>query len=226
MTNTKAKIIKVAKVVFFLGIVPGILGSYYFYGQLQSLTSRVNALENQKSTTSPSTPAASGEKTTIDLSSYASLKDLEILKTELSANNTKETVITQKVITEQAKSKSTDVIPLDGTSTATSTDWVTLEGTAVYVDVENDYGKDAYITWSASLKVAHGNGQAFARLYDATHNIAVDGSELTTVNNADFQTKESSALPLWRGNNLYKVQVKSLNSFEITYSSGKIKVVY
>ena len=51
-------------------------------------------------------------------------------------------------------------------------------------------------------------------------------NEDNTENNSDFEKKISGSLPFWRGNNLYKVQIKSLNSFEVTYTGGKIKVVY
>ena len=92
--------------------------------------------------------------------------------------------------------------------------------------MKNDFSQTAYVTFEASLKVADGNGQAFARLFDATHGIAVDGSEISTTNNADFKFVGTNKLNLWNGKNLYKVQLKSLNGFVITYSGGKIKIVY
>ena len=92
--------------------------------------------------------------------------------------------------------------------------------------LENDYGDGAKVSWEASLKVAHGNGKAFARLWDDTNKIAVDFSELTTTDNVDFEQVTSKYLPFWRGRNLYKVQIKSLNSFEVTYSGGRIKISY
>lgn len=135
------------------------------------------------------------------------------------------TTIVQNVGTPSTQ-KQTTYIPLDGTQTTTDTDWVTIEESAAYIDVENDYDPDAYVSWSASLKVAHANGKAYARLYDATNNIAVVGSELSTENNSAFEQMTSGRLYLWRGRNLYKVQIKSLNSFEITMSGGKIRVSY
>jgi hypothetical protein len=123
-------------------------------------------------------------------------------------------------------SKQTSYITMGDNYTTTSTDWKSIPGSDVYIDLANDYSPDAQVSWSASLKVAHGNGQAFARLYDATNNIAVIGSEITTINNADYQQVTSAGLALWRGKNLYRVQVKSLNSFEIGFSGGKLKIVY
>lgn len=120
----------------------------------------------------------------------------------------------------------TSYIPMGSTSTANSTGWVDVTDSDVYIDLVNDFDKNAYVTFETSLKVANANGQAFARLKDVTHGIAVDGSEISTTNNADFIRVSSSKLNLWSGKNLYRVQLKSLNGFEITYSNGKIKLVY
>lgn len=124
-----------------------------------------------------------------------------------------------------AKEK-TAYLPLVGPITTTSTAWVDAPGTDFYLDLVNDYTKNAYVTWEASLKVANANGQAFVRLFDVTHGIAVMGSELSTVNNASLQLTSSGKLNLWSGNNLYRVQIKSLNSFEVTFGNGRIKIVY
>jgi len=36
----------------------------------------------------------------------------------------------------------------------------------------------------------------------------------------------SGGLSFWAGNNLYRVQLKSLNGFEVTFGSGRIKIIY
>jgi hypothetical protein len=123
-------------------------------------------------------------------------------------------------------SKKTSFLSMGTSYSTTSTDWVDVPDSKVYIDLINDYGSNPYVTWEASLKVAHGNGQAFVRLYDETNKIAVVGSELSTTNNSEYKQVYSGSLALWRGNNLYKVQIKSLNSFSVTYSSGRIKVSY
>lgn len=120
----------------------------------------------------------------------------------------------------------TTYIPLSGSFATTSTDWYDLKGVEAYIDKEAEYGKSATVSWESSLKVAHGNGQAFARLYDSTHGIAVSGSEISTTNNADSKLVTSGNLNLWAGRNLYRVQIKSLNSFEITFGGGRIKIAY
>lgn len=120
----------------------------------------------------------------------------------------------------------TAYISLDGPYTTTSTSWVDVPGVEVTFDLKNEYGSSAKTSWESSLKVAHGNGQAFARLFDSTNGIAVLGSEISTVDNRDFKNVSSGNLNLWSGRNTYKVQVKSLNSFEVTYTSGKMKISY
>lgn len=229
---------KIVKVLFFLGLIPGLLGSYYFYKELESIKARLTILESQKaqplnvtSESLESSIVAPAEPSNASPSQNS--VDMESLKTELMGYvDTKlaalppATSSTTKEITTLEKESGTTYIPMGSTSTTQSTGWITIEDTAVYVNAQDDYGESAVFSWSASLKVAHGNGQAFARLYDATHGIAVDGSEISTTNNVDFQQVSSGSLPFWRGTNLYKVQIKSLNSFVVTISNAKIKVSY
>ncbi|QQS39458.1 hypothetical protein IPM62_02505 [Candidatus Woesebacteria bacterium] len=120
----------------------------------------------------------------------------------------------------------TSYIPLGSSAGSTSTNWFTINDASSYIDLKNDFNMDAYVTFEASLKVLHGNGQAFARLWDDTNKIAVTGSEISTSNNADFQHVKSTRIYLWNGNNNYKVQIKSLNGYEVTISDSKVKIVY
>lgn len=125
-----------------------------------------------------------------------------------------------------AKAKTqTSYIPIIGPITTTSSSWYDAPGTDFYLNI-GDYGNKSYSTWEASLKVAHGNGTAYARLFDVTHGIAVNGSEITLTNNPSLTQVYSQPLNLWSANNLYRVQLKSLNTFEVTFGSGRVKIVY
>lgn len=124
------------------------------------------------------------------------------------------------------KATQTSYVPLGSTTSSTSTDWYTVDAASAYIDLQNDFSSEAYVTFEASLKVQHGNGQSFARLWDDTNKIAVVGSEISTVGNSNFEHVKSGQLFLWNGNNSYKVQVKSLNGFEATVSDAKVKIVY
>lgn len=141
------------------------------------------------------------------------------------SEDTKTTVVEKTTVVTQVAG-GTDFIPMGTSHSTTETDWVDVPDSTIYFDLINDYGESAAVSWEASLRVAHANGKAFARLYDGTHNIAVDLSEISTENNSEFMRVTTGSLPFWRGHNLYKVQIKSLNSFEVTYSGGKIKVSY
>ncbi len=132
---------------------------------------------------------------------------------------------TQVTISSSGKPQ-TIYIPLDGTGATTKTDWVDAPGIEVAFDLAKDYSAGASVSWEASLKVANGNGQAYARLFDVTHGIAVSGSEISTTNNADYKRTNSGNLNLWAGRNIYRVQIKSLNSFEVSYTGGKIRISY
>lgn len=138
-------------------------------------------------------------------------------------------LLTTKNIPQTTTSKSTQkttYVNLDGTYTTTSTDWTTIDASAVIVDLENDYGKNATVYFSASLKIGNGSGQAYVRLYDDTNKIAVSNSELTSLNNISFTLHETGNLPIWKGRNTYKLQIKSLNSQEIYVTNAKMKIYY
>lgn len=132
---------------------------------------------------------------------------------------------TSKEIVKIITRMETTYLPITGLITTTSTDWYDAPGTEFYLNTA-DYGTKPYLTWEASLKVAHGNGTAFARLYDVTHGIAVNGSEVLVANKTDLTQSYSGSLNFWANNNLYRVQLKSLNSFEVTFGGGRIKIIY
>lgn len=218
-------------IAFMFVLVLSLMGTIGGFGYL--MNSRVTGLEEQiGSSSGTQVVQVIGEggdtatTTVIDRCGDACKKEVakQVAKAIDDLPATTQTV-TQTVAAPIAK-KTSSFITLNGTVTSTSTDWETIESSAVWIDINNDYGGGAIVTWSASLKVAHGNGQAFARLWDDTNKIAVAGSEISTTNNVDYEQKVSGNLPLWAGNNLYKVQLKSLNGFEVTFSGGKMKVGY
>lgn len=120
----------------------------------------------------------------------------------------------------------TQIIPLGGSYSTIAAAWVDVSGSEVTFNVEKDYGGKAAVSFHASLKIADGNGQTLARLYDSTHAMAVFGSEISTANNLDYQSVSSGNLSLWSGYNTYKVQIKSPNSKEVSYTGGGIKISY
>lgn len=143
------------------------------------------------------------------------------------SGGTKEIVKTVTITPVPTKTKAqTAYIPIVGPITTTSSDWYDAPGTEFYLDYNTDYGKAAYADWQAFLKVANGNGTAYARLYDITNKIGVDGSEVSVTNKGDLTQVISGRLNFWSGNNQYRVQIKSLNKFEVTFGSGRVKIIY
>jgi hypothetical protein len=135
------------------------------------------------------------------------------------------TTVQKQTITTNSTTKQTTYVSLGSGSTVNS-DWETLEDSAVVLDLASDYNANATISWEASLKILNGNGSAYARLYDSTHNIAVDGSEFQVDESSTFVQRTSKNLPFWKGRNTYKVQIKSLNGYEVTVSGGRLKIQY
>jgi len=138
----------------------------------------------------------------------------------------KETIKETKVV-EKTSGKTSQpqvvYIPLGGGGSTVSTDWTDVGNAEVYFDL-NDYPNLSEVRFEGFIKVLHGNGKAYARLYDVTHGIGVQGSNIETTGE-NFTMVGSDPLAFWRGKNLYRVQIKSLNGYEAFFDSGRIKIV-
>src|SRR5260221_6740808 len=115
-------------------------------------------------------------------------------------------------------------VPLSGGSTQ-NTDWTNINSSQFTLNI-SDYGTKAYVTWDANLRVNNANGTTFVRLFDTTHSIAVNGSEISISDTSLSTDVISGALSFWAGNNTYLVQIKSLNSSTAFMDSGRIKISY
>jgi hypothetical protein len=195
-------------------------GFIFLFKSQQEFASRLNGITGQ--------PTKTVEEEGVVISDTCGPECQRIIQEEIASkiSTISATPKTVSVAATPTTQKDTSYISLNGPVSTTSTQWVDIPGVEVYIDLINDYGKGATAGWEANLKVAHGNGQAFARLFDVTHGIAVDGSEISTTNNADYKIVSSSNIYLWAGRNLYRLQLKSLNSFEVTFLSGHIKITY
>src|SRR5260221_10152337 len=115
-------------------------------------------------------------------------------------------------------------IPLTGGNTQ-NTDWTNLSGSQFSLSI-SDYGKYTYAVWDANLRVNNANGTTLARLFDTTHGIAVNGSEINIGDTSTSTDVVSAGLSFWSGNNSYVVQLKSLNNSTAFMDSGRIKITY
>lgn len=211
---------KYLKVYFLAGIILLSLSLILTYQKIR----RIENLLATVTTTQVSPESGKKEIQKIDICGEDCQKQIseEVAKAVATISGTKTKEIVKEVPTTQNK---TSYISLTGPITTTSLDWIDAVGTDVYIDLANDYGSNTYVTWEAFLKIAYGNGTAYARLFDVTHGIAVNGSEISTTMASSTQVS-SGKLSIWAGRNLYRVQLKSLNSFEVTFGSGRIKITY
>lgn len=108
--------------------------------------------------------------------------------------------------------------------TAAGTSWTGISGTELWLDTSL-YAASVVGTWEGQLKIQDGNGLGYARLYDITNNRGVDGSEVQ-VSGTDTISFYSGNLALWRGQNQYRIEVRSTTGYPVTVSSARIKLVY
>ena len=117
-------------------------------------------------------------------------------------------------------------IQISGSGSTQNTTWTDVVGSDFSFDVTSDFGSGANFAWEGFLKIADANGTAFARIYDVTHGIGVNGSEISITNKGDYTRANSTNMGFWAGRNTYRVQIKSLNTLNVDYMGGKIRVSY
>ncbi len=146
------------------------------------------------------------------------------LAATLSAKQAVGTKNVDKATTAQTSSSpQTIYIPLGGGGTTINKDWTDVGNAAVYFDLK-DYTNFSEARFEGFIKVLNGSGKVYARLYDATHGIGVQGSDIEA-NGENFLLVSSDKLNFWQGKNLYRIQIKSLNGYEAAVDSGRIKLV-
>jgi len=208
-----------APLISTLALVGVLISSYFLY----SLNQKVEGLKPQETLKEELNEIPESEA--VDECGDACVSHIERVVAEAVATISASPKTTTQIVS-PSTSNQTGYIPLDGPVSTTSTSWINVPGVEVSIDLANDYSSAARVSWEGSLKVDYGNGQAFARLFDVTHGIAVDASEISTTANSTFVTISSGYMNFWSGRNLYRLQLKSLTGYEATFSSGRIKVTY
>lgn len=120
------------------------------------------------------------------------------------------------------KVKNTFYVDIPGSGSILSYDWADLPTTQFYFDT-SDFPGLKTIYFEANMKLFNGNGLAFVRLYDSTHSIGVQGSEVQTSSQKDTIVT-SGQVSFFAGKNLIKVQVKSLTADTTVFNSGRLKI--
>jgi hypothetical protein len=123
----------------------------------------------------------------------------------------------------RSKVKNVSYLPIPGSGSTLKNDWTTISGTDFYMS-KGDYQGLTGVYFEANIKLVNGNGLAYVRLYDVTHFIAVNASELSTSSQTST-VLTTGAISLWEGYNHYVVQAKSLTADTSVYESGRLKII-
>lgn len=173
----------------------------------------------------------------------------EITKDEINLNNLDCTDRYQKLIEErieeaiakiptQTSPKTKVVIPTTTTSdkakmiyvpsvtegSTVNTTWTDIVPSEFYFDL-NDYPGAKEVRFVAYLQALHGSAKVYARLYDQTNKRGIDYSDLETQSDT-YTLVESSKMTIWRGNNKYTVQLRSVNGTQVLLKEAKLKILF
>lgn len=206
---------------FFLGLHALTIAAISFLGFVVLTRQSAEKIAYQQPPSAIKNEAPASEVSPQDLQGLRDYVDEQLLNLQPIEKIVTEKVIEKTVVSEDKKQ--TSYIPLGTSYETRSTDWVTVPDSGVYIDLDNDFSSSSYVTWEASLKADNG-GEIEARLWDDTNKIAVNSSSLKTSSN-EYLRVYSGQLAFWRGNNLYKVQIKSKDSKQVSVSGAKIKIV-
>jgi hypothetical protein len=134
-------------------------------------------------------------------------------------------VAVNKAVTVSSKPQDA-YIQISGSGSTQKTEWTDISGSDFSFDINKDFDKGAKFAWEGFLRVNDANSTAFARIFDVTHSIGVDGSEISVANKSEYTRTNSTNLNFWAGRNVYRIQIKSLNTINVDYMGGKIRVSY
>lgn len=208
-------------------VITALVGNVYLYSQIEGLKGAKDSMLINESDSGEGIDKVVEESGSESGCGNLCRQEIARAVSEAVSSISAVTVVNETVSNQTTKDKvQTSYVSIGSTYTTTNTNWTFVPDSGVYIDIYNDFGDNATVTWEASLKVKDAHGDAFARLYDDTNKRAVDFSEIKSTENATYELVSSGNLPFWRGKNLYKVQVKSLNSTEVTFTGGRVKIKY
>ena len=114
-------------------------------------------------------------------------------------------------------------VPLITSGSVSSVSWADVIPSEFYFDL-NDYQGAKEIRFQAYI-LSLNNDLVTARLYDVTNGRGVDFSDIQTASST-FTRVESSSIKIWRGNNKYTVQLRSVNGTQAQLKDAKLKIIF
>ena len=115
-------------------------------------------------------------------------------------------------------------IPISASGTTTSTEWTDVAGSEISFNKINYKGfKKLY--FQANLGSDAGDRKAFARLYDATNGVGIQGSDVFS-SSTTLAFVQSGEINPFGGELKVRVQIKGLNGNLVSISNPRIVVKY
>ncbi|MEK7504102.1 MAG: hypothetical protein AAB550_01170 [Patescibacteria group bacterium] len=124
--------------------------------------------------------------------------------------------------TPKTKTRSVVYIPIPGSGFTTNNTWSDLPGTDFYFN-KSDYLGIIDVAFEANLRLFNGNGTAYVQIFDVTHGVGVQGSDISTSSQTSTAVI-SGSVSFWAGKNLYRIQAKSLTADTAMFDGGRLKV--
>jgi hypothetical protein len=123
----------------------------------------------------------------------------------------------------KAKIRSVQYMPIPGSGNTLETKWTDISTTDFYL-TKSDYPGIKEIYFESNIRLFNGNGFGYIRLFDVTHGVAIQGSEISTSSQKSTFVS-SGKLNLYDGYNLYRIQAKSLTTDTTYFDSGRLKII-
>jgi len=145
-----------------------------------------------------------------------------VVSDEVVETEPKITTVVQVQKEESAKTSHVSYVNISGGFGQVAYDWVDVPASQFYFN-KADYTGLQQIKFESNMRLVNGNGKAFVRLFDETNGVAVTGSQVET-GNQDDTIVVSEAINFMSGNNLIKVQIKSLTADTTYFNSGRLVI--
>lgn len=216
-----------------LAVLALLLG-FAIFGNLVFLDYKILTHKAQDEITSPSkiekiqTSQPTATSSAVSFADFQTLIDQKIANLKEELSKTLATPVPKpqaKTVSPPAQPRPLEIyINFGSGGSTTLTSWTDLAGTDITFDVANYQGAKA-LYFQANLKSDAPDRATFARIYDATHSVGVQGSEMSYAGLTSKLT-ESGSLTFFSGRLTLRVQIHSLNGNLATIESPKIRIVY
>jgi hypothetical protein len=106
----------------------------------------------------------------------------------------------------------------------TGVDWVAVSGSEFWLDTSL-YGGNVEVSWQGKVEGEGGGAvDGWVRIYDMTNSRGVDYSQVEVAGSGG-SSFYSKSMAIWRGQNQYRVEVKSRTGVLMTVVSPRLKVL-